>query len=76
MQAEPPLTMKLNEILRQLYAERDRIDHAIVSLERWAQSGATPLGEPPPLKPRRPAEKPKERVAGSGTVTPTDADKS
>ena len=67
------MTMNLKEILRQLYAERDRLDHAIVSLERLSPSSSAPLREPPPLKPRRPAEKPKESVAEPKTVTPPES---
>jgi hypothetical protein len=54
--------MNINEILRQLYAERDRIDYAIASLESLARSAGETPGEPAPLKSRRPAEKPKESV--------------
>jgi hypothetical protein len=54
--------MDINEILRQLYAERDRIDQALAALESLANSRGTRPEEIPLLKPQFPAKKLKESV--------------
>ena len=54
--------MNINEILCQLYVERDRIDQALAALGRLARSRGTRLEETPPLKSQLPARKPKQSV--------------